>query len=280
MTVASVISPRNTADRRADDDAALSAERDALESLYARWHHPHYIDPDPLAVVRRYERLEDREIIGLVAACLAYGNVTAMLAAIERVIEPLGPNPAQTLGDWTSRQLARRYAGFRYRFTDARQLTALLRGAVALQRKHGSLEPVIIGALQPGDATTCHGLDALVDAIRASTRISLAHLLPRPADGSACKRLNLYLRWMVREDAVDPGGWTSISPRLLVMPLDVHVGRAARERRWTARRTAGRAMALEITDRLRRIQPDDPLRYDFALTRPGIRRVRADEGAS
>jgi uncharacterized protein (TIGR02757 family) len=84
---------------------------------------------------------------------------------------------------------------------------------------------------------------------------------------------------MVRKDAIDPGGWTRIPPHLLVMPLDVHVGRAARERGWTGRRTAGRAMALEITEHLRRIRPDDPLRYDFALTRPGIRRRLAVDDA-
>jgi uncharacterized protein (TIGR02757 family) len=91
------------------------------------------------------------------------------------------------------------------------------------------------------------------------------YFFPRPSGGSACKRINLFLRWMVRKDAVDPGGWTGVHPRQLIVPLDTHTIRAGRCLRLTRRVTPGWKMAADITDALRRLDPDDPVRYDFAL---------------
>ena len=102
-----------------------------------------------------------------------------------------------------------------------------------------------------------------------------AGLLPSPSAGSACKRLNLFLRWMVRQDNVDPGGWDSVSPAKLIIPLDTHMHRIGRRLGLTPRRQADLRTAIEITEGFRGICPSDPVRYDFALTRLGIRR---DEG--
>ncbi len=93
------------------------------------------------------------------------------------------------------------------------------------------------------------------------------HLAPNPRAGSACKRWNLYLRWMVRSDRVDPGGWSRVSPALLVVPLDTHMHRVCREIGLTSRSAANLATALEITAGFRELCPSDPARYDFALTR-------------
>jgi hypothetical protein len=91
------------------------------------------------------------------------------------------------------------------------------------------------------------------------------YFFPRPSGGSACKRLNLFLRWMVRRDRVDPGGWRHLRPSQLVVPLDTHTIRVGRCLRLTRRRTAGWAMAADITEALRRLDPADPVRYDFSL---------------
>jgi uncharacterized protein (TIGR02757 family) len=92
----------------------------------------------------------------------------------------------------------------------------------------------------------------------------------RPSTGSACKRINLFLRWMVRRDAIDPGGWTAIPARQLVVPLDTHTIRTGRCLRLTRRTTPGWKMAVEITNALRNLDPDDPVRYDFALCHLGM----------
>ncbi len=121
-----------------------------------------------------------------------------------------------------------------------------------------------------GNGDRAAGMGAMVEEI-AGGGVACGRLLCHPAAGSACKRLNLYLRWMVRRDDVDPGGWTGVSPARLVIPLDVHMHRIGRGLGLTQSRYANLRTALEITAAFRRIAPDDPVRYDFALTRLGIR---------
>jgi uncharacterized protein (TIGR02757 family) len=249
--------------------ASRADERRWLERLHRRYHHRRFVSPDPLEFLYRYDDVRDREVAGLIASALAYGNVKAMRPAIERVLAPLGTRPSRALAAATPRGLRRSYRGFRYRVTPETQLVGLLLAMRSLQRRHGSLEAC--ATAPAGEPTALPALGALVDALADAAPCSLAHLVPHPDGGSACKRLNLFLRWMVRADAVDPGGWTAIRPAQLVMPLDTHVYRTARGRGWTARRTPDLKAALAITDVLRSIRPDDPLRYDFALTRPGIR---------
>jgi uncharacterized protein (TIGR02757 family) len=113
--------------------------------------------------------------------------------------------------------------------------------------------------------------DLLGDAgARGVRRAAGGFFFPRPSAGSACKRLNLFLRWMVRSDALDPGGWTRVRPAQLIVPLDTHVVRVGRCLRLTSRATPGWAMAREITGSLRAVDPDDPVKYDFAICHLGM----------
>ena len=254
--------------------AAAATEHAWLEALRRRYHHRRFVSPDPLEVLYDYDDVRDREIVGLVASSLAYGNVKAMLPAIRGVLETLGPSPAATLRSARPATLRRRLRGFRYRFTTGDQLAGLLAAIRAIIGEHGNLEECFCAHLDDDDETILPALGAFVEAMTDASDCALAHLVPHPADGSACKRLNLFLRWMVRRDAIDPGGWERVRPDRLIMPLDTHVHRTALARRWSRRRTADLAAAMEITAFLRVIHPDDPLRYDFAITRPGIRRER------
>jgi uncharacterized protein (TIGR02757 family) len=123
-----------------------------------------------------------------------------------------------------------------------------------------------VSGLKHSNETVAGALQKFVEALACPD----TYLVPSPAAGSACKRLNLFLKWMVRSDAIDPGGWTGVSPRQLIVPLDIHMRRIGRRYGLTRRMTANMRMALEITAGFRRFCPDDPTRYDFALTRPGI----------
>jgi len=252
----------------------IGRERAWLERLYRRYHRPEFVAPDPLQFPRACESLPDREVVAVVASALAYGNVKAMLAAIGDALTRLGDAPATALATTPSPTLHRRFRGFRYRFTDGRKLTGLLTAIARVQREQGSLARVV--ATAPGETTVVPALGRLVSTLRDAAPCPLDHLVPHPDGGSACKRMMLLLRWMARRDQVDPGGWTAIDPACLVMPLDTHVYRTAHERGWTRRRTPDLRTALEITDVLRAIRPDDPLRYDFAITRPGIRGARPE----
>jgi uncharacterized protein (TIGR02757 family) len=249
----------------------LASERRWLESMHRRYHRRELVDPDPLMLVFPYATPIDREVAALVAAALAYGNVKAMLPAIREVLDPLGPAPARRLARTTPATITRTLRGFRYRFTPGRQVAGLLVAIRSVQRRWGGLEACFVEGLDAADETVLPALARFVDVLAAASPAALDHLIPHPDGGSACKRLHLFLRWMARSDAVDPGGWPRVAPRRLVMPLDTHVHRTALARGWTTRRSADGRTAQEVTALLRAIRPDDPLRYDFAITRPGIR---------
>ena len=235
--------------------------------MYRRHHHAKYIDPDPLVFVRHFDQAADREVVGLIASSLAYGNVKAMMPAIASVLGPLGDSPAAALDQMTNAGLARTFRGWRYRVTPGVQLAGALRAIRDVRREFGSLD----SAATHSSRDACGSLELLTTRLQAASPVPLDHLIPSPSRGSACKRLCLLLRWLVRRDAIDPGGWSCLNPAALIMPIDTHVFRAACDRGWTTRRTVNLRAALDITSVLRSIRPKDPLRYDFALTRPGIR---------
>lgn len=231
-------------------------------------------------MTREYSDPGDREVAGLAAACLALGSAPLIVRAAREVLAPLGSSPASALEALGDDELARLLSGFRYRFFGGEDLAALLSAVRNARARHRSLEALFRAGDDPSEPTIVAGADRFVAALEDLAGARWArppgkpawrdNLLPRPRRGSACKRLFLYLRWMVRKDAVDPGGWKGISPARLVVPLDTHMGAACRRLGLLARGTDNLAAALEATEAFRRFRPDDPVRYDFALTRPGI----------
>ncbi len=253
---------------------------DFLETAYAQLARPELIDPDPLAVTREYAAPGDREVAGIAAACLALGSAPLIVRAAREVLAPLGSSPASALAALEDADLSRLLSGFRYRFFGGEDLAALLSAVRNARARHGSLEALFRAGDDPSEPTIVRGADRFVAALEdlAGDRWTRPpgkppwrdNLLPRPRRGSACKRLFLYLRWMVRKDAIDPGGWSGVDTARLVVPLDTHMGAACRRLGLLARRADDLAAALEATEAFRRFRPDDPVRYDFALTRPGI----------
>jgi uncharacterized protein (TIGR02757 family) len=238
-----------------------------LESLYAAYHRPCFIDQDPLVKVRLYPELADREIVGLLAAGLAYGRVASILNSIDNLLARMGPSPSSFVHELTPRRARAALAGFKHRWTTGDEIARLLLAVRDLQHSGISLEDALVMERKSDDPTILPALGPWVRRLNQGRRNSL---LVDPAGGSACKRMCLFLRWMVREDAIDPGGWTRIPPSLLVVPVDVHMLRMAKRLRLTRRNQGDLTTAVEITAAFRRCSPDDPTRYDFALTRPGI----------
>jgi uncharacterized protein (TIGR02757 family) len=241
----------------------------ALDELYRRYNRREFVHPDPLEFLYRYDDIGDREVAGLVAATLAVGRVASILASVGRVLEPMGPHPAAFLRDAREDDLRRMLAGFRHRFLAGENLAAMLWGMRRIRARYGTLGAFFRAAMQPEDETVLPAISVFVCEV--SSMGDCGRLLADPRDKSACKRLNLYLRWMVRHDDVDPGGWEGVSPAQLVVPLDVHMHRIAWALGLTERQQADGRTALEVTAAFREIAPDDPTRYDFALTRLGIR---------
>ncbi len=214
------------------------------------------------------------------AACLALGSAPLIVRAAREVLSPLGPRPAAALDALGDGDLSSILAGFRYRFFGGEDLAALLSAVRNARTRFGSLEALFRAGDDPSEPTVVPAADRFVSALENLAGSPWPrppgkpawrdNLLPRPSRGSACKRLFLYLRWMVRKDAVDPGGWTGVSPARLVVPIDTHMGAACRRLGLLSRRADDLTAALEATEAFRRFRPDDPVRYDFALTRPGI----------
>jgi uncharacterized protein (TIGR02757 family) len=248
-----------------------------LASLYRKYNRREFVHPDPLELVYDYPSPEDQEIAGLLCACLAYGRVAQILASVSRVLGLLrdGPAPGSPhafLGQVTDRSLRERFRTFTHRFTTGSEVAALLIGVKRTIAQHGSLEALFTAGVKRTHETVLPSLELFVERLRASAGGPGAcpSLLSSPVDGSACKRLNLYLRWMVRRDRVDPGPWRAVPRSKLVVPLDTHMFRIARALGLTRRRQANLATAVEITKAFARHCPRDPVRYDFCLTRLGI----------
>lgn len=250
------------------------ALKPTLEALYRRLNRREYVHPDPLEFLYRYDDPRDREVVGLVASSLAYGRVKQILASVGKVLGILGARPARFIRGRADRasaeELRGRLAGFRHRFTTGDEIAAMLAGAARLASEHGSLGGAFTEFMSPDDETVLPALERFACELSSRGGLGRCHLVPDPCRGSACKRLLLYLRWMVRRDAVDPGGWDLVPASKLVVPLDTHMFRLCRAMGLTARKAANIRAALEVTAGFRRVSPDDPVRYDFALTRLGI----------
>jgi uncharacterized protein (TIGR02757 family) len=250
---------------------SLTSYAQDLESLYDAYNRRGYVHPDPLELVLLYDDPADREIVGLIASALAYGRVAQILRSVALALRPMGLHPCQYLRDATVAQLRRDYAVFRHRFSTGDQLAALLAGAKRVVRLYGSLREFFVSGLFEPDRNVLAALQSFAGGLAVAACAPVGHLLPSPGKGSACKRLNLFLRWMVRRDGVDPGGWDDVSPGKLLVPLDTHMHRICLALGATRRPVADVRAAVEITEEFRKIAPEDPVKYDFVLTRLAIR---------
>ncbi len=239
--------------------------KEKLESLYGRYNQRAYVDPDPLFFLYDYPDVRDREIVGLVASCLAYGRVNMIMKTVGSVLGQMGPSPRRFLEENRDVDIKNRFKGFKYRFATEDHLCDLFLGIQSVLSTFGSLECCFAGDSETFDG----GLSRLYRSITRAGDVG--HLLADPEKTSACKRSHLFLRWMVRKDEVDPGGWARVSPARLLYPIDTHMYKIGTMLGFTRRKNADQRCALEITRGFRQMCPDDPVRYDFALTRFGIR---------
>ncbi len=254
----------------------LDVLRNALESVAQRCDVAARLQSDPVGVVRRFEREHERELVGILAASLAFGNVKALRASVERAVARLGP---QMLAVLDNPDLARdRLRGTGHRMVRDVDITRLLVGARSVQRKYGSLGARFAYWLSASHGELRQALAQWTGELRQAAglhpdpkRKGPQHILPDPLGTSGCKRLFLYLRWMVRpDDGVDLGLWSAVSPSVLLIPLDTHILRLARNLGLTRRASASWLAAEEVTAVLRAIDPADPVRFDFALCHMGM----------
>jgi len=250
--------------------AKQTVDKKSLEALYATYNRREFVHPDPLEFVYDYKNARDREIVALMASSLAYGRVRQILKSVATVLARMG-SPSAFLHCTSVESIRREFADFRHRFTTGAEMAALLVGIKSVVERYGSLQDCFLNGMNETDESVLPALSRFVDELAAAGDAGKNSLLPKPERGSSCKRLNLFLRWMVRQDDVDPGGWDEVGTARLVVPLDTHMHRIGRALNLTRRKQADMRTALEITEAFRSVVPEDPVRYDFVLTRLGIR---------
>jgi uncharacterized protein (TIGR02757 family) len=251
--------------------------KQALERLYEKYNHRRLIEPDPLQFVYHFSEPADREIAGFLAAALAYGRVQQIEKSLGRLFALMGKSPYAFVRRFDAHARTQ-LRDFKHRFTTGEDLADLLELLQRVLEEFGSLEAYFARSYGSGDATVIPALSQFCDSLCAAYarkhggRVSsgLKYLLASPTRHSASKRLNLFLRWMVRDDDVDTGLWTSVDKARLIVPVDVHVGRLCKILGFHDRKTISLAAAMEITAGFADIEPADPVRYDFALSRVGI----------
>ncbi len=245
--------------------------KEGLEALYLRYNRRELVYPDPLIFLYDYPDPRDREVVGLISSCLAYGRVQQILKNVSWVLERLSLHPAAFLEESSPGELEGLVDGFRHRFTSQEELSLLLKGIRGVLKEWGSLRQGFLSGLEDKDGDLVPGLGRFVCLLAEKGGGRPPSLLPRPERGSACKRLHLFLRWMVRRDSVDPGGWEEVGAHRLIVPLDTHMHAISLGLGLTRRRQGDIRTAREVTEAFARMSPRDPVKYDFVLTRWGIR---------
>ena len=259
---------------RSRQTAAIPALREPLERLYRDFDYAGRVARDAIRFPLRYPDPRDRELVALLTACLAYGRVDLFGGALESILRAMGP-PWVFVRDFDPRRDAARFDRFIYRFNRPRDLVAFCIAARDVLAHHGTLEKCFVagdadpaGPIGPAlERFARTFLEAELGDVFPGGRISRGyrHFFPLPSTGGPCKRLHLFLRWMVRREAPDFGLWTAMSPARLMIPVDTHVENMSRAIGLTRLRSRTWRMAEAITAQLAVVDPADPVKYDFAL---------------
>ena len=247
--------------------------RDILERLYEKYNHHSLIKPDPLQFVYKYCRKADMEIVALLASALAYGRVSQIEKSLTDLFGRMGDSPYEYVQNFNVAQ-REKLKSFKHRFTTGDSISDLLELLQVALSRFDSIEELFLQGLSDSDKNIIPALSKFCNSLTAGyngpSQRSLKFLLADPARASACKRLNLFLRWMVRDDDVDTGLWKSVDKAKLIVPIDVHMGRLCKILGFYDRKSISLSTAIEITDSFRQIEPTDPVKYDFSLSRIGI----------
>jgi uncharacterized protein (TIGR02757 family) len=254
--------------------------KEILNRFYREYNFQERLKYDPIEFPRRYFSPRDIEIAGFIASCFAYGKVELFKPVIEKILAPCGKHPAQFLKNFSLKSDSKYFKNITYRFNKEEDILCLMYMLGMALRKWGSLKNLFYYHFNPAHEDIRYALENFVDfLLNTDTTIiygknikprGIVQFFPNPKKGSACKRLNLFLRWMVRTKDIDLGIWDKIPASKLIIPLDTHITKISRCLGLTKRASSDWKTAKEITNSLKELEPKDPLKYDFALCHQGI----------
>ncbi len=254
--------------------------KEILERFYREYNFKERLKHDPIEFPHRYSELEDIEIAGFIASCFAYGKVEFFKPVIEKILMPGGRRPASFFRNFTLKKDSKYFKEISYRFNREKDILCLIYMLSKTLKKMGTLKELFYQYYNPEQEDIGKALNSFVDFFLKvdSSPIygknikppGLIQFFPAPEKGSACKRMNLFLRWMVRNRDIDFGIWGKVRPSKLIIPLDTHIAKISRCLGLTKRTASDWKTAREITESLKELDPEDPLKYDFALCHHGI----------
>jgi uncharacterized protein (TIGR02757 family) len=255
------------------------ALRSALDRLYDGFNAHHSVS-DPVWFVHRFERGDDREVVAFIASALAFGRVQSVINSIEGMLAVMGRSPAAFVRGFDPARDRKVFDRLVHRWTNGADFAALVWILHNMIERSGSIEGFFAGGMPAGAIDVGEGLQSFSTRAlaidlkpiygRSRPKPGVAYFFSKPSSGGACKRLNLFLRWMVRHDRVDLGVWSKVRPAQLIVPLDTHIIRVGSCLGLTRYRSPGWRMAVDITAALRRIDPEDPAKFDFSMCHIGM----------
>ncbi|MDI6800731.1 MAG: TIGR02757 family protein [Thermodesulfovibrionales bacterium] len=257
--------------------------KQTLDRLYNTYNFKERILHDPIEFPHEYKRPEDIEVSGFIASCFAYGRVDLFKPVVRKVLSIMGKSPHDFLLGFNLKKRRHLFSGIKYRFNENEDILCLFYLLSKTLKRHGSMEVLFKKGYKDADANIGEGLGGLIHGLLAVDTspvygenirpVGFLQFFPLPEKGSACKRMNLFLRWMIRDRDIDFGIWEGIPKSKLIIPLDTHIARISKCLGFTRRSSQDWKMAVEITESLKKFDSEDPLKYDFALCHQGISRV-------
>lgn len=243
-----------------------------MDKAFQSFHRTDYLSNDPIQFAHRYQKASDRELVAFLSALSAYGRVELIHQFLNRLLERLGPYPSEFLRSASNREIKKASQGLYYRFYREEDVASIL---VCLSQSLKSFESLEEHFKAHRSDDLLLSLDNFLKSLRDDCPKSYGTRFFFPkVQSSVAKRVHLFLRWVIRKDEIDLGLWSSVKSSELYVPLDVHLFRAGKSLGFIRRKQADFKAMIELTEALRKIDPEDPTKYDFALCRMGV--LRAD----
>ena len=239
------------------------------------------LEPDPLQFPHMFEDEKDIEVMGFIASLFAYGNVTQIINTLQKIVKIMNYNPIKSVLQFDIKADALKVTGLNHRFYKETDIVRLFNLVQIAYKEYGSLKNLFLSGFNKRDENVKQAINNYSNfflSVYANEYGKLSNgikfMFPLPKKGSACKRMNLFLRWMIRKDELDFGLWSEIPKNKLIIPVDTHIAKICKQLKLTKRRNVSWRMAEEITENLKYFDPNDPVKYDFALCHIGMRKMK------
>lgn len=238
------------------------------------------ISPDPLEFLHSYSNYHDIEISGILSSVFAYGNVKQIINILDKIHSAMDYKPYEFVMNFNVNKDSAKLSEVKHRFFSVNDIVKLFAALNKIYKVYGSLKYLFLLYYFEKDNSlkdtisffSKHLTDLISDGLKPSHGIKF--MFPDPYKGSACKRMNLFLRWMVRKDDLDFGLWCEIPTSKLIIPVDTHVAKICKKLKLTKQKNVSWKMAEEITEQLKKFDPNDPVKYDFAICHIGMRGLK------